>query len=340
MGGWTFVPCLQRVAAIPRMPWGRRLFACPSALCVFCLVLVPCGTCRENPKCVGPELSEEYQRDGFVLLRQFLNASQVKTLRDELVAFHRDFTHPPSYSGPAFFRKERDNPKLGNIPPKKSSRDNPKNLRDMDKQLPFDRLYNAWREHPRIKALISSEGSFGGAAARLMGVQSVRLYQDSLFFKSAGDLQSAWHKDVDAAPFEASASQFGTFWISLVETTPDSGNLQFATGSHKDDCSYWDCKLKCTSIEECYSVARFDLQPGDVTFHSGHTFHMAGPNTTPNRREGYAISVFDEKVVLKSRAKLEHRTLRNDMISYEGWLGEQYSSRKPITSMLPILPSV
>ena len=61
---------------------------------------------------------------------------------------------------------------------------------------------------------------------------------------------------------------------------------------------------------------------------------------TPNRREGYAISVFDEKAVLKSRTKLEHRTLRNDMISYEGWLGEQYSSKKPITSMLPILPSV
>lgn len=108
---------------------------------------------------------------------------QVKTLRDELVAFHQDFTHPASYSGPAFFRKERqeiptvsywielcsrDNSKLGNIPPKKSSRDNPKNLRVMDKQLPFDRLYNAWRERPMIKALISSDGSFGGAAARCL----------------------------------------------------------------------------------------------------------------------------------------------------------------------------
>ena len=61
-----------------KMPHSQQLEMNGARLLFACLALVLCGTCRENPKCVGPELSEEYQRDGFVLLRQFLNASQVR----------------------------------------------------------------------------------------------------------------------------------------------------------------------------------------------------------------------------------------------------------------------
>jgi ectoine hydroxylase-related dioxygenase (phytanoyl-CoA dioxygenase family) len=35
---------------------------------------------------------------------------------------------------------------------------------------------------------------------------------------------------------------------------------------------------------EKYRIASFDLQPGDVTFHSLKTVHGAGGNTSPDRR--------------------------------------------------------
>jgi len=340
------------------------------------MLLVICRIGATTTQCaVGDELSAAYQRDGFVVLRNWLNSSQVQTLRDELVAYHRDFLHPEAYTGPAFFRKERHNPHLGNVK---------KAVRAMDAELPFDRVYNACkcgcecdgsplsgcrcrplgkrfvldtlldfksisfvanrvdaagRARPSVEAMVTS-AHFGDAAARLMGAQRVRLYQDSLFFKFPRDAQSSWHKDIDAAPFEASPSQFGTFWISLGENTPQMGSLQFGVGSHKDHCSYWQCHLKCASIEECYRVEEFVLQPGDATFHSGHTFHRAGPNETPHTREGFAVTYFDEEVVLKSSAELKAHTLHNDIISFEEWIGDQYPGKRPETELLPLLPTM
>lgn len=53
--------------------------------------------------------------------------------------------------------------------------------------LPFLQCFNLWRSVPAIAALASSP-ELTSMAAALLGTRSVRLFQDSLFVKRAGDL--------------------------------------------------------------------------------------------------------------------------------------------------------
>ena len=80
-----------------------------------------------------------------------------------------------------------------------------------------------------------------------MGVKSVSLYMSSYFRKAPGDHPSQWHKDADAAPF--STKNFVTMWISLSDLTEESGGLTYGLGSHKDECTFWECELPCETVD-------------------------------------------------------------------------------------------
>ena len=44
---------------------------------------------------------------------------------------------------------------------------------------------------------------------------------------------------------------------------------------------------------ECEGRAPYDLQAGDVTFHSGTTFHYSGANTSPDARPALALAFIE-----------------------------------------------
>ena len=48
---------------------------------------------------------------------------------------------------------------------------------------------------------VSLSQRFSRVAAMLMDADGVRLYQDSIFWKKAGDAGSLWHLDQSPAPF-------------------------------------------------------------------------------------------------------------------------------------------
>ena len=58
--------------------------------------------------------------------------------------------------------------------------------------LPFLQIFNLWKSLPVARELACS-AQLGSAAAALLGVDSVRLYQDSLFVKRPGDGPTLWH---------------------------------------------------------------------------------------------------------------------------------------------------
>ena len=116
--------------------------------------------------------------------------------------------------------------------------------------------------------------------------------------QAAGDHPSQWHKDSDAGPFvgaQASATpeqrrsierrSFATLWISLADLSEESGGLTYATASHQDACTFWECELPCESVDGCYTLhTADDLRMGDATLHTGATFHYSGANTSPDLR--------------------------------------------------------
>ena len=78
--------------------------------------------------------------------------------------------------------------------------------------IPFMQLFNIWKKCP-LACSISHSTVLGQIAADLLNVDSVRLYQDSVFMKSAGDGPTLWHSDLNMCPFDT--NDFLTFWIPL-----------------------------------------------------------------------------------------------------------------------------
>ena len=75
-------------------------------------------------------------------------------------------------------------------------------------------------------------GRFAGIAARLMGVERVRLYHDQALFKEAGGGITPWHQDQHYWPLATDKTI--TMWMTLADINADMGTLRFASGSHAE----------------------------------------------------------------------------------------------------------
>ncbi|CAK0845562.1 unnamed protein product [Prorocentrum cordatum] len=67
--------------------------------------------------------------------------------------------------------------------------------------LPFVQVHNPSQRHSAARRLALSPALLGAAAA-LLGVAGVRLYQDSLFWKRPGNGITAWHADLWTVPLD------------------------------------------------------------------------------------------------------------------------------------------
>eukprot|EP00850_Spirogloea_muscicola_P008706 SM000047S16845 [mRNA] locus=s47:212680:214959:- [translate_table: standard] len=101
----------------------------------------------------------------------------------------------------------------------------------------FLQIFNLHRTCPSAHQLAMSQ-RLAGAAAALLGVNKVRLYQDCLFLKQPGFGATNWHSDLNMVPLDTSS--FLTIWLPLRDLTAQDSSLLFATGSHRDFAlPYW-----------------------------------------------------------------------------------------------------
>lgn len=97
-----------------------------------------------------------------------------------------------------------------------------------------------------------------------------------------------------------------TAWIALSPATPESGCMDFVKGSHKNPIlphkdTYSDNNLLSRGQEIQVDVKDADktpiiLQPGQMSLHHGLTIHGSGPNTSNDRRIGFAIRYLNPNV--------------------------------------------
>eukprot|EP00850_Spirogloea_muscicola_P008577 SM000046S16358 [mRNA] locus=s46:151657:153958:- [translate_table: standard] len=101
----------------------------------------------------------------------------------------------------------------------------------------FLQIFNLHRTCPTAHRLATSQ-RLAGAAAALLGVNKVKLYQDCLFLKQPGFGATNWHSDLNMVPLDTSS--FLTVWLPLRDLTAQDSSLLFATGSHRDFAlPYW-----------------------------------------------------------------------------------------------------
>lgn len=181
----------------------------------------------------------------------------------------------------------------------------------------FLQIYNLWRQNQILKSFVLSR-RFAHVAARLMGVEKVRLYHDQALFKEPGGGPTPWHQDQYYWPLDTNNTI--TMWMPLINLTADMGIMRFASRSHK--LGYVTAEAISDASEEFFSNfvkhKNFEIEgaqyvrAGDATFHSGWTLHHAPANQSKVMREVMTIIYFPDKTkVLEPdhhNRKLDHTT--------------------------------
>jgi phytanoyl-CoA hydroxylase len=143
--------------------------------------------------------------------------------------------------------------------------------------------------------------------ARLIGEDRLRLIFLSTFAKPArGGAEIPWHQDQGLwdlwMPNTISA------WVALNRTTDENGLLQVVPGSH-----LWGIaphRMYPGKIHESINIADYPeaqpvkvyMEPGDVIFFSGRTWHYSEPNHSDHRRLGMPVVYTGEDVLKEALA--------------------------------------
>jgi ectoine hydroxylase-related dioxygenase (phytanoyl-CoA dioxygenase family) len=177
----------------------------------------------------------------------------------------------------------------------------------LEERSTYDRAFlqvmNIWRKNEAVKPLVFST-RLAGIAARLMGTRGTRLYHDQGLYKEPGGGFTPWHADQFYWPL--TSEKTATVWIPLQATPIEMGPLEFAARSQsmvdgRDIGISDDSEERIDRLvrEGAYERVSEAFQAGEVSFHTGWTFHRAGPNSTDSVRRVMTVIYMDRDMQLK-----------------------------------------
>ncbi|MBV9227175.1 MAG: phytanoyl-CoA dioxygenase family protein [Acidobacteriaceae bacterium] len=164
----------------------------------------------------------------------------------------------------------------------------------------FLQIMNLWTKSEEVKQFVMGK-RLARIAAELMGCRGVRMYHDQALYKEAGGGITPWHADQYYWP--VSSDKTVTTWIPLQDTPLEMGPLAFAPGSFRietgRDLEISDeSERKLQRSLKSYPIHEDPFELGEVSFHSGWTFHRAGANATDRPREVMTIIYVDQDIRL------------------------------------------
>ncbi len=170
-------------------------------------------------------------------------------------------------------------------------------------QKAFMQVTNLWQASDLVREFVFSK-RIGGIAAALMETKAVRMYHDQALYKEPTGGVTPWHADQFYWPLASDKTV--TAWIPLQETPLNMGPLAFSAKSHTftfgRDLPISDeseRKIQKALGEQGFTLVEEPFELGEVSFHSGWTFHRAGPNTSDRPRKVMTIIYMDADMRLK-----------------------------------------
>lgn len=211
----------------------------------------------------------DYRRDGHVTLRGLCSQEEIAALRPAVLAAVRRL----------------------------NTESRPMDQRDTYGKA-FLQTMNLWRQDEACARFTLSK-RFARVAAKLMGVERVRLYHDQALFKEPGGGHTPWHQDQYYWPLDCKTV---TLWMPLVNADSEMGTMHFASGSH--DEGYLEAIGISDASEEFFASFVNErgyrvspsgaLMAGDATFHSGWVLHAAGGNKSDRTREAMTVIYLED----------------------------------------------
>ncbi|HEY9008763.1 MAG TPA: phytanoyl-CoA dioxygenase family protein [Ohtaekwangia sp.] len=162
----------------------------------------------------------------------------------------------------------------------------------------FLQVMNMWREHDAIREFVFSK-RLARIAAELMGVQGVRLYHDQALYKEPSGGITPWHADQFYWPL--SNDNTITVWIPLQDTPLEMGPLAFAESSQhvaigRDKEISDESEAMLAEALKQFPVHETPFELGEISFHSGWTYHRAGVNRSARPRKVMTMIYMDKDI--------------------------------------------
>jgi ectoine hydroxylase-related dioxygenase (phytanoyl-CoA dioxygenase family) len=168
----------------------------------------------------------------------------------------------------------------------------------------FIQCQNLWEDCPDVRPLTFHEG-VTETAARLLGVDAIRIWHDQALYKEPGGRETDAHQDQPYWPIAETDTI--TAWIPFDGSTLNSGAMGYLPGSHQLGIRKF-VNIFIGPTEDPLSMDGLqDLEPvyvevprGGVAFHHGLTFHLARPNLTDRTRRVHTAIYFGDGSVRSS----------------------------------------
>ena len=151
---------------------------------------------------MAESLIDHFNEKGFVVAEKLLEVSEIKHYRKVL-------------EGAVRLRKQLDKRKLS----EKS-----------EYEQSFIQCQNLWEDYPEIRKLTFDQ-RIAATAAKLLGVNKLRIWHDQALVKESGGRETDPHHDQPYWPIKETNTI--TAWIPMVPISADNGHMGFFSGSHK-----------------------------------------------------------------------------------------------------------
>ncbi len=211
-----------------------------------------------------------FRRDGFLIVERLLSAERVAALQERFPRLFAGKFDTGIYPDEWYWREGMSLP-------------------DVTRHMA-----NAWKSDLTVAQLVLS-ADIGRAAAALAGWGGARLGQDTIWWKPPKTKSIALHQDSSFMDF-LDPPQTVTCWITLDDTSPEAGTLEYVPGSHtwplmplpeafhaQDDYrGQMKAAARAAGVEAPAPVM-IEVPAGSCVFHAGEIWHGSGPNTTGDR---------------------------------------------------------
>ena len=202
------------------------------------------------------DLKKSFNEDGFVVVRDLFDSSEIKFYREVIKEAIKE-------------RKHFDE----------------RVLKDRsDYEQSFTQCQNLWEDYIDIRKLTFDQ-RVCKIASKLLDTEAIRLWHDQALVKESGGRETDPHHDQPYWPIKETKTI--TAWIPLCDIDETNGQLGFYSGSHKIKdkkfINIFSGKVDENNFLETANVSPDQIsyqvmKEGDVSFHNGLTFHRAKSN--------------------------------------------------------------
>ena len=214
------------------------------------------------------ELKREFDEQGYVVIRQFLNAGELEELRSEIGRYINETLPNVPVSDVIFEVK-----------------DDPSTIKQLVRMCAYDAYF---------EKLISSD-RFRSLAELLLG--SMVVGKNMQWFNKPAEVSRATPPHQDGYYFMLLPNEAITMWLALDEVGEDNGCVRYVKGSHlrglraheRTTTPGFSQAIPDYSAADAEREVAIEAVPGDLLVHHSLTIHRADANHSRRKRRALGI---------------------------------------------------